>query len=145
MSGEAGSEPGQVASVEVSTAAMTALVLEIVFGLFGILGVGHAYARRLGLALVLLVGWWIALIVILLVVAGTLGFTGFCLAPLWIAVPIISGLQARQYVLKSGETGSWPLVAAFAGGGCLLLLATACVGMVTVIGLAGLVGSLSSS
>lgn len=42
-------------SVEVASAATTALILEILFGLIGVLGVGHAYGRRLGLAIVLFI------------------------------------------------------------------------------------------
>ena len=109
-------------SPEVEGASNIALVLEIVFGLFGLLGIGHVYTNRIAVGIGLLIGWWIYIIVAVFIGSLTLGF-GFCLfVPIYIAVPIISGIQARTYAKSAGETGNWGVVAGVAGGGCLIVI-----------------------
>lgn len=107
---------------DVESAATTALVLEIVFGLFSLLGIGHVYTGRIGLGIVLLIGWWALSAIFVTVATATLGLAGCLVIPLYIAIPIISGIQARAYVKRTGSTGSWGAVAIFAGSGCLILI-----------------------
>lgn len=108
---------------EVEGAANTALALEIIFGLFGILGVGHAFAGRISLAIKLFAGWFVYGLVATLMLFLTVGFASCLILPIHIAVPVISGIQARKYVQQSSLTGQWSSVAKFVGGGCLVIFA----------------------
>ncbi|MGI8588929.1 MAG: hypothetical protein ACR2M0_14785 [Chloroflexia bacterium] len=84
----------------------TAVAIEIIGGLFGLLGLGHIYAGRTQQGIMLLVGWWVAIAVVfffLLPIIGilTLGI-GCCLYPVvWLGGPIISGLWLRS--LMTGQ------------------------------------------
>lgn len=107
---------------EVEAASNIALVLEMIFGWFGLLGVGHAYTGRIGLAIGALIGWWLFIIFASVISSITLGIALCLFVPVYIAVPVISGIQARSFVRQMGETGNWGAVAGVAGGGCLLLI-----------------------
>jgi len=81
-----------------------AAVIEILAGLFGLLGLGHILAGRVVPGLILLLTWmfigipfiWFVLPVF------TLGL-GACLSvPLWLAIPIVSGLFLRSELI--GQT-----------------------------------------
>ncbi len=79
----------------VESKANTAMLIEIVGGLFGFLGLGNIYVGRTSTGIVLLIGWWvfIAIEVLLMFV-----LVGFCLLPLNLIAPIFSGLRVRDYV-----------------------------------------------
>lgn len=74
------------------------MILELI-GFFGFLGIGWIWAGETAIGLALLIGWWIFLTVEVLLMFVVIGF---CLTPLNLAVPIISGvilmnrLKARQ-------------------------------------------------
>jgi len=107
---------------DVQGASTTALILEIIFGFFGFLGIGHVYSGRVALGIILMVGWWVFIAVAALISSFTLGIAGCFFGPLYIAGPIISGIQARTYVQQKLATGSWSSVALVAGGGCVFLV-----------------------
>ena len=119
------------ASPETEGAATTALWLEIIFGLFSLLGVGHVYTGRIGLGIILMVGWWMFMALAGFVSTITLGITACLFGPLYIAGPIISGIQARTFMQKKGGGGSWSSVAGVAGVGCLLVIAAATILLVS--------------
>jgi hypothetical protein len=128
-------------SPETEGAATTALVLEIVFGLFSLLGIGHVYGGRTVLGIALMIGWWAFIGVAGFASTITLGIAACLFIPLFIAVPIISGIQARTYLKTQEGTGSWQSVALVAGGGCLLVIVSIVLIFVFVIGLGALAGS----
>jgi hypothetical protein len=109
-------------SPEVEGAASNARWLEVLFGIFGVLGIGHVYSGRTPLGIILMVLWWIWAFIALTLTGMTAGIAGCILVPLHFIVPIISGTQARTYILSSGSTGSWQAVGIAAGGGCLLVI-----------------------
>ena len=116
-------------------AATTALWLEIIFGLFSLLGVGHVYSGRVILGIALMIGWWIYIAATAFFSSITVGF-GACLCiPLYFIVPIVSGIQARTYVQTRGGRGSWTSVILVAGGGCLLATITVIVIAVVLAGM----------
>jgi hypothetical protein len=119
---------------DVQGASATALWLEIIFGFFGLLGVGHAYSGHLLLGALLALGWWMFIGVGAFISSLTLGIAACLFGPLYIAGPIISGIQARTYVQREYRTGSWPNVIGLAGGGCLLMV-VAIVILVFVVGI----------
>lgn len=109
-------------SPDVEGAGTIALILEIIFGFFGLLGIGHVYTNRIAVGIVLMVVWWVFLGIAAGISSATLGI-GLCLfVPIYLVVPIISGIQARTYARRQGEVGNWGSVAMVAGGGCLLLV-----------------------
>lgn len=110
------------ASPETEGAATTSLWLEIIFGIFSLLGVGHVYSGRTLMGILLMVGWWIYIAVAGFLSTITLGIGACVFVPIYFAVPIISGIQARTYTLKTEGKGNWTHVAFVAGGGCLLVL-----------------------
>lgn len=109
-------------SPETEGAATTALWLEIIFGFFSLLGIGHVYTGRIGLGIILMVGWWMFIAIAGFISTITLGIAACLFVPLYIAVPIISGIQARTFIQKKDGSGSWSSVAGVAGGGCLLVI-----------------------
>ena len=126
-------------SPETEGAATTALWLEIIFGFFSLLGIGHVYTGRIALGILLMIGWWAFIGIAGAISAATLGIAACCFVPLYIAVPILSGIQARTFMQKKGGAGSWTSVAGIAGGGCLLII----IAVVAVMSL-GVLGSLAS-
>ncbi len=119
-------------------ASTTALWLETIFGLFGLLGVGHVYAGRIVLGIALMIGWWIYLAVAAAVITITVGVAACLFAPISLAVPIISGIQARTYIQQKGGAGDWPSVALVTGGGCLLIITAIILMLVLGVGLGAL-------
>lgn len=77
----------------------TALIIEIIAGLFGFLGIGCLYAGKTFDGIIRLIGWWIfapLLIFIGIVLAGPTGGVTFCLLPLLLLGPILSGLNLKK-------------------------------------------------
>ena len=124
---------------DVQGASTTALLLEVIFGFFGLLGVGHAYGGRLLLGALLMVGWWIFISVGAFISSITLGIAACIFGPLFIAGPILSGIQARTHVQREFSTGNWSSVIGLAGGGCvLMIIVTVILVFVVGIGIFGL-------
>ena len=98
------------------------MFLEIIFGIFGILGIGHVYTCRVLMGIAMMVGWWIYISAAVAITSLTVGIAGCIFGPLYIAVPIISGIQARTYMRKRGGTGNWLPVGLVAGGGCVFTI-----------------------
>jgi hypothetical protein len=107
---------------ETEGAATTSLWLEIIFGLFSLLGIGHVYSGRTVLGIALMIGWWVYIFVAGVLSTVTLGLGACVFVPIYIAVPIISGIQARTYMHKTGEKGHWGAVAIVAGAGIILTI-----------------------
>lgn len=99
-----------------------ALILEILFGIFGILGVGHIYASRVGVGLALMVGYWVYGFIAFLITSVTVGFAACLFLPLSLAIVIFSGIKARDYLRQYGDTVETGKMLLFVGGGCLGLL-----------------------
>jgi hypothetical protein len=119
---------------ETEGAGNTALWLEIIFGIFSLLGIGHVYSGRKILGIILMIGWWMYITFAALFSSFTFG-VGACLCiPLFIVVPIISGIQARTYIIKTGGRGSWKSVGLVAGGGCLLVIITIIISVILLVG-----------
>ncbi|MFZ2095334.1 MAG: hypothetical protein WAV05_01730 [Anaerolineales bacterium] len=120
-------------SPETEGAATTSLWLEIIFGIFSLLGVGHVYSGRTLLGILLMVAWWVYILVAGFLSTITLGLGACVFVPIYFAVPIISGIQARTYTLKTEGKGNWKNVAFVAGGGCLLVILA--IGALAVLGI----------
>jgi hypothetical protein len=128
-------------SPESEGAATTALWLEIIFGIFSLLGVGHVYSGRTWLGIALMVGWWVYIAVAGFLSTITLGLGACLFVPLYIAVPIISGIQARTYMQKTNGKGHWLPVGLVAGGGCILMIAVVVVVTLAALGIFAIAGS----
>ena len=128
-------------SPETEGAATTALWLEIIFGFFGFLGVGHTYGGRTLLGISLMGAWWVYIVIESFAATFTVGLSLCLTIPLHIAVPIISGIQARTQIKKVNGTGNWPPVGMVVGGGCLSLILIGGV----ILGITLLLGLLVSS
>lgn len=72
-----------------------AVLAEIFGGWFGFLGIGHFIMGNSGLGIALLLGWWVAIAVMLGIALGTLGGGLLCVIPLWFLVPVVSGFSIR--------------------------------------------------
>lgn len=119
---------------EVESSAMTAAVLEAVFGVFGVLGVGHIYANRMSLGFVYMIGWWVFLFVELFLMAVLFGF---CLTPLNLVIPLLSAIQVRGHIRTTQQTGKGVNLGKAVGIGCgaLIILIGSLVVLFTVLGL----------
>ena len=83
-----------------------AMIIEIIFGLFGILGMGWLYASNLSLAIAAFIGFAILVFIEAAIVGATLGFALCIIIPFNLAVAVVSGLRVRDYVRNTGVTGS---------------------------------------
>jgi len=83
-----------------------AMMLEILFGFFGILGMGWLYAGNIPMAAILFVGFLIVVFIEMAIATATLGIAACLIVPFNLAVAIISGLRARDHVRNTGAHGS---------------------------------------
>lgn len=90
-----------------------AMLVEIIFGFFGILGMGWLYAGNLTFAAIAFVGFIILVFIEMMIATATFGFALCLILPFNIIIAVISGLRVRDYVRNSGATGS---VVYLAGG-----------------------------
>jgi hypothetical protein len=93
-------------SPETEGASTTALWLEIVFGLFSLLGIGHVYTGRIWMGIALLIAWWVYDVIAITLSFFTLGFASCLFLPIYIAVPIILEFRLAHIETNSGK-GDW--------------------------------------
>jgi hypothetical protein len=81
----------------------TAMILEILPGLFGLLGFGWIYAGNTSSGLIWLIGYlvWIVIGVIISVVTG--GFGAICVLPISIGAIVMSAVSLNNYTKKHPE------------------------------------------
>ena len=111
-----------------------AMIIEIVFGLFGIMGMGWIYVGNLLVGGLLFVGWWVVILIVALsptiLTALTIGLGApaycclACMLPLNITVALVSGIRAKDYVRNTNAKGSvLYLILAAVVGSILICLA----------------------
>ncbi len=121
----------------------TGMILEIVFGLFGIMGMGWLYAGRIGLALLIFFGFWILLGLEALFSVITGGVCACAAFPINIGLAIWSGTQVRDYVRQHWVQGSIMnvIIAGIVG---VLLVGGLIAGLIALFVALGLLGGMSS-
>lgn len=98
-----------------------AMIIEIVFGLFGILGMGWLYAGNIGMAVGAFIGYIIVVFIELAVIGLSLGLAMCITIPINLVIVILSAIRVRDYVRNSGAHGSiLYLVLGFVGGAAVL-------------------------
>jgi hypothetical protein len=119
------------------------MILEIVFGLFGIMGMGWLYAGNILTAVLIFFGFMIFVLVEAALIALTGGLCSCLALPVNIGIVIFSALRARDYVRRTRARGSivYVIVAGIIG---LVLVAGLVIGLVMLIVAMGLVGSISA-
>lgn len=123
---------------------LIAAVLEIVFGLFGFLGLGWLYVGNYGTSLAAFIGYWILLGGELVVVGATGGLLACVTIPLNLVLVAASGIKAREYALRSGARGSIGHVILAGAIALVLVCGIGSVLMIMFGGLAALGGALDS-
>ena len=96
----------QTAPVPADSSDTIAMVIEIIFGFFGILGMGWLYAGNFAVAIGAFLGYAIVVFIETAVAGLTLGIALCIIIPLNLAMVIISGIRVRDYVRLSGASGS---------------------------------------
>ncbi|MGC1375823.1 MAG: hypothetical protein WA821_06365 [Anaerolineales bacterium] len=81
----------------------TALLLEILPGLFGIYGIGWIYSNKVGPGVTLLVGGFVWDIIAIIIDIATGGFGCFCSLPVNIAAIVISSVMINNYTKQHPE------------------------------------------
>lgn len=109
--------------VDVKAAGTTAMVLEVVPGYFGMLGLGHTYGTGLEPGVYIMLGWWAYLFLAFLGTIATGGLALWLFTPIYLIVPIISGVRAKAATERTGSTGDFNQVGMVAGGGCVVIVA----------------------
>lgn len=109
-------------SPETESTATTAMIIEIIFGFFGFLGLGNIYAGRILMGILSMVGWWLFVGLGGFLSTITAGIAACFFAPIFLIVPIYSGIEARKHVLRTGATGSCLPVILIGGGGCAMMI-----------------------
>ena len=95
-----------VVSVPSDSSDTIAMMLEIVFGFFGIMGMGWLYAGNIPVAVMAFVGFLIVAFIEMGIATATLGIAACLIIPFNLAVAIVSGLRARDFVRNTGAHGS---------------------------------------
>ena len=119
-----------------------AMILEILFGLFGLMGMGWLYAGNILTAILVFIGFTVFLLVEAALIAITGGLCGCLALPVNIAVAVISGMRVRDYVRRTRSRGSVLLVV-IAGLIGFMVIAALVVGLIFLIISLGLVSSMS--
>ncbi len=112
-----------------------AMIIEIVFGLFGLLGLGWLYVGNFVFSLAFLFGYWILLAIEGVIIAFSGGLCGCLFFPLNIVLIVVSGIKVRDHVRRTGASGSilYVIVALV-----LALLLLCVVGGIAVVAFGGL-------
>ena len=118
-----------------------AMMLEIIFGFFGILGMGWLYAGNIPVAVAAFIGFLIVAFIEIAISTATLGIAACCILPFNLAVAVISGLRARDYVRNTGAHGSVIYVLI----GIILGLVILCGGVMLFFGGLAALGSLTTN
>ena len=117
-----------------------AMMLEIVFGIFGILGMGWLYAGNIPVAIGAFVGFLILALIEMAIATLTLGFAACFILPVNLSIAVVSGIKARDYVRNTGAHGSVMYVILGVVLGVLIL----CVGFMLFAGLLSALGPLGA-
>jgi hypothetical protein len=115
-----------------------AMIVEIVFGIFGAMGMGWLYAGNIPVGIAAFAGFLILLALELLGISITLGFAACLTIPLNIVIAVVSGIKARDYVRNSGAQGNVLYVVIGAIGGLII----ACVALAAITLFLGGIGAL---
>ncbi len=83
-----------------------AMILEIIFGLFGGLGMGWLYVGSYGTAALMFFGYLVLFSIEAFFVVITGGLLACITLPVNIAIAIISGIRVRDHVRTSGAQGA---------------------------------------
>jgi hypothetical protein len=82
-------------------------LVEIIFGFFGILGMGWLYAGNFLTSIILFVGFAIIVFIEAAFLVASFGLLGCLIVPINLVIAIISGFRVRDYVRNSGVSGSF--------------------------------------
>jgi hypothetical protein len=119
------------------------MILEIVFGLFGIMGMGWLYAGNILTAVLVFIGFTIFVLVEAALIALTGGLCGCLALPANIGIAVFSATRVRDYVRRTRARGSmvYVIIAGIIG---IVLVVGLVVGLILLIVALGLVGSVST-
>jgi len=78
-----------------------AMVVEVLFGLFGLLGVGWLYAGKFSTAMLMFLGFFVLVFIEAVALFSTIGLATCVIIPLNLAIAVISGVRCRDYVRNS--------------------------------------------
>jgi len=92
-----------------------ALIIEIVFGFFGVMGIGWMYIGKFIIGTILFIGFLAIVGVEIAISIPTGGVCACVFLPINIVLASISGLRLRDYVRRTHIKGSilYPIIAAF--------------------------------
>jgi hypothetical protein len=96
-------QPSSVIYQQPSKSRSTALLLEILPGLFGVYGIGWIYGNKMGPGLALLIGGLIWDVIAIVIDVATAGFGFICSLPVNIAAVVISSLMIHNYTKNHPE------------------------------------------
>lgn len=101
----------------------TALIIEIIFGVFGLLGMGWLYAGNWLVSIAVFLVFLVFVFIELTFGLETLGLLACILIPLNVSISVVSGLKVRDYVRNRQVKGSiLRVVLGFVLGGAILFL-----------------------
>ncbi len=121
-----------------------ALVIEIIFGFFGLLGMGWLYAGNFINAIVIFIGYWILIGIEVFLTTITAGICGCLVIPLDIVLVVVSGIKVRDYVRKTSAKGSVMYVIIATVFALLLVCVVGAIAVFAVGGLAAINDAVNS-
>ena len=96
-------QPPQVYYQHPPKSRSTALILELLPGLFGFYGIGWIYANKTGLGVGLLIGGLVWAAIAVTINAATAGIGLICTLPINIAAVVISSVMIHNYTKEHPE------------------------------------------
>ena len=120
-----------------------AMILEIVFGIFGLMGMGWLYAGNILTSILIFIGFTLFLLVESGLIAITGGLCACVALPANIGIAVFSAFRVRDYVRRTGARGS-VLRVVIAGLIGFLVVSVLVVGLILLIVSLGLVGSIAA-
>jgi hypothetical protein len=87
-----------------------AMIIEGVFGFFGLLGVGWMYVGSVGKGLLMMLGMWVFIAVESIVGVLTGGLAMCLFVPLHLVALVFSAIKVRDHVRQTGAQGSGTVI-----------------------------------
>jgi len=117
------------------------MIIEIVFGIFGLMGMGWLYVGNFLYAILIFAGFFILLLIEVGVITLTFGICACLFLPLNIVIAVVSGLRVRDHVRQTNAKGSVLYVIIAASIGFLLI----CGLLVALGGFAAIIEAINST
>ena len=118
---------------QVDSTPTVAMLVELIFAMFGFFGVGWLYIGQFGVFFAMLIGFWVLIGVEVALTLATFGCIACIAYPLNIAFAVISAIRLRDYATNNQSRGDVVYLVIM----LVLVLVVLCMGAVVLLGVGG--------